>query len=87
MGLKTYIDFTRYLILFSPERIVLESRRANEEQIKEYLRFPIPLYHAEKLGKIWGLAEFNQRPKEATTARTHGFVLDGRDEGYLSCGQ
>lgn len=78
--LKTYIDFTRYLILFSPERIVLESRRASKEQIENYLRLPIPLYHAERLGKIWGYGEF-----EGQTELSHGFVIDGREEGHLSC--
>lgn len=80
-AVKTYLDFTRYLILFAPERIVLESRRASKDQIEQYLRLPIPLYHAEKLGKIWAYGEF-----PAQNATSHGFVLDGREQGFLSCG-
>ncbi len=78
-ALRDYLDFTRYLILFSPERIVLESRRASSNQIENYLKLPAPIYHAEKLGKIWGYGTFN----EGLPRR--GFVVDGREEGHLSC--
>lgn len=78
-ALRNYLDFTRYLILFSPERIVLESRRASNSQIENYLELPAPIYHAEKLGKIWGYGTFSEGDPR------RGFVVDGREEGYLSC--
>ncbi len=78
-ALKNYLDFTRYLILFSPERIVLESRRASSGQIENYLKLPAPIYHAEKLGKIWAYGTFNEGNPQ------RGFVVDGREEGHLSC--
>lgn len=78
-ALKSYLDFTRYLILFTPERIVLESRRASPKQIENYLKLPAPIYHAEKLGQIWAYGTFSQgEPRR-------GFVVDGREEGHLSC--
>lgn len=70
------LRFSRHLFLKNPVRLVIESRRSQEDQIQELLKLDIPIYNAKKLGKIWGLYQNN---KESS------FLLDVREEGHIEC--
>lgn len=70
------LKFSRHLFLKNPVRLVIESRRSQEDQIQELLKLDIPIYNAKKLGHIWG---FYQNKKESS------FILDVREEGHIEC--
>lgn len=70
------IGFSRHLFLKDPVRLILESHRSTQEQLKEILKLTTPIYHAKALGRIWG---HYQSPSEKT------FILDDRLPGDLLC--
>lgn len=70
------LRFSRHLFLKNPVRLVIESRRSQEDQIQELLKLDIPIYNAKKLGKIWGFYQ-----SEAQSS----FLLDVREEGHIQC--
>lgn len=70
------LRFSRHLFLKNPVRLVIESRRSQEDQIQELLKLEIPIYNAKKLGKIWGLYQNKDNSS---------FLLDVREEGHLTC--
>jgi hypothetical protein len=71
------INFPRHLVLQDPLRIVYESRRGSQRQLKEFLKMNIPVYHSPSLGEIIGVYSLNKRP--------YRFVIDQRSSAGLSC--
>ena len=70
------LRFSRHLFLRNPVRLVIESRRSQEDQIQELLKLDIPIFNAKKLGKVWG---FFKNKNEAS------FLLDVREQGSITC--
>ena len=55
------LRMARSLYLPNPERIFFESSRKQQKgQYQEILAQHLPVYHAPKLGEVWGMARFNQ---------------------------
>ncbi len=75
-SLSSMLSFSRHLFLKNPMRLIIESRKSQEDQIQELLKLKIPLYNAKNLGKIWGMIDVDKNPK---------FVLDPRREGFITC--
>ena len=75
-SLSSMLSFSRHLFLKNPMRLIIESRKSQEDQIQELLKLKIPLYNAKNLGKVWGMIDIDKNPK---------FVLDPRREGFISC--
>jgi len=74
--LDKMLRFSRHLFLKTPIRLTLESQRSSSKQLDELLKLNIPLYNADKLGKIWG---YHQSKNEQQ------FIIDDRRDGSLSC--
>ena len=70
------LRFSRHLFLRNPVRLIIESRRSQEDQIRELLKLDIPIFNAKKLGKIWG---FYENDSDAS------FLLDVREQGFIKC--
>lgn len=68
----------RYLFLKSPLRVILESRRTSDNQLKELLKLNLPIYHSSSLGRFWGFFHKNNQ---------FGFVTDDRYPAKVSCFQ
>jgi hypothetical protein len=66
----------RYITLRNPKRIILESRRATNQELVYFLNSKVPVYSVPSLGNIWG---FVSLPSE------EGFLKDPRNESYLFC--
>ena len=49
------LRFSRHLFLKNPVRLVIESRRSQEDQIQELLKLEIPIYNAKKARENLGL--------------------------------
>lgn len=71
-----FIKNSRHLFLTDPVRLIYESQRGSEENLKELLKVNLPIYNANQLGRI-NAFYFDDK--------SHGFVLDDRYEGYLNC--
>ncbi len=70
------IRHSRHLFLSDPTRLVIESKRSSKEQIENLLKFPLPIYNADKLGNIWAFTQFKEG---------HRFIIDDRNPGNFSC--
>ena len=68
----------RHLFLPNPLRLIYESERGNEKQLQALLQYKLPIYHAEKLGKIWGA--FSRLGSGQSS-----FLLDERRRGKIDC--
>jgi len=75
--LKKIIEFSRHLFLLNPLRLSFEAKRARPAQTRELLNLNIPVYNAEKIGKVWGsLLKTDASPI---------ITLDNRENGFTSC--
>jgi hypothetical protein len=74
--LQEHYGEMRYIFLLDPVRLIVESQRGNTSEIEELLKLNTPIYHANSLGNIWGLATKGQKP---------AFLNDPRWTGELWC--
>ncbi len=74
--LDNMLRFSRHLFLKNPIRLILESQRSSSTQLEELLKLNMPIYNADKLGKVWG---YHQNGSE------NQFIIDDRRDGNLSC--
>lgn len=70
------IRHSRYLFLYEPTRLIIESGRSQSSQIENLLKLKIPIYNAEKLGNIWAYTSLDSSPR---------FVIDDRNSGTFLC--
>jgi hypothetical protein len=70
------IRHSRHLFLSDPTRLIIESKRSSKNQIENLLKFPLPIYNAEKLGNIWSYTQFKEGNR---------FIIDDRNPGSFSC--
>jgi hypothetical protein len=70
------IRHSRYLFLYDPTRLIIESNRSRNTQIENLLKLNIPIYNAEKLGNIWAYTSFQNKSR---------FVIDDRNDGTFLC--
>ena len=70
------IRHSRYLFLYDPTRLIIESNRSRSTQIENLLKLNIPIYNAEKLGNIWAYTSFQKKSR---------FVIDDRNDGHYLC--
>lgn len=52
------LNFSRHLFLNSPDRILYESKRGRKDQLEFFLAMNFPIYHADNIGNVIGLACF-----------------------------
>jgi hypothetical protein len=72
-----YLKFPRYLLLFNPNRMLYESKRADSSQLEEFIKLDFPIYHIDNLGEVWAMAKFD--------ATKSYFITDTRGAGVQSC--
>lgn len=70
------LKHSRHLFLSDPTRLIIESKRSSKDQIENLLKFPIPIYNADKLGNIWAFTQFSEGNR---------FIIDDRNPGSFSC--
>lgn len=70
------IKHSRHLFLSDPVRLIIESGRSSEEQIKNLLKLNLPIYNSEKIGNIWAYTQF---------ANENHFIIDDRNPGAFLC--
>lgn len=70
------IKHSRHLFLSDPVRLVIESSRSSEEQVKNLLKLSLPIYNAEKIGNIWAYTQFENE---------NHFIVDDRNPGSFLC--
>lgn len=70
------IRHSRHLFLSDPVRLIIESSRSHPDQIESLLKLNLPIYNSDKLGNIWGYAQYPQGNR---------FVIDDRNGGYFLC--
>ncbi|MFA5584321.1 MAG: hypothetical protein WDA09_08910 [Bacteriovoracaceae bacterium] len=68
---------SRHLFLSDPIRLVIESNRSDQQQIQNLLKLSVPIYHADKLGNIWGYVQ--------TKDKDSRFIVDERNNGDFVC--
>ncbi len=73
-----HMKFTRHLFLKNPDRLLIESQKARDEQISFFYTMNIPLYHIDKLGEILFYGKFQNSTQ-------HSFVADERSEAQVIC--
>jgi hypothetical protein len=56
-NLSQIINGPRYLVLENPTRLLIESRKTNQDQMQKIINYGIPLYHIESLGKVWSFVK------------------------------
>lgn len=74
--LLNYIRFPRHQFLTSPSRLLYESHRGSDEQLRYFLSLDFPVYHAEALGTVYTLF---------TKAQKTTFIGDNRYRTFQSC--
>lgn len=80
-GLNKTLNFSRHLFLNSPDRILLESKKARSKQLDEFLKLNIPIYHVNNLGLLNSWAEIK------STKQIHSLHIDSRSNNVMSCNQ
>lgn len=68
---------SRHLFLSDPIRLVIESNRSDQQQIQNLLKLNVPIYHADKLGNIWGYVQTKEKESR--------FIVDERNNGDFVC--
>lgn len=71
------LKHSRHLFLSDPIRLVIESNRSDKQQIQNLLKLNVPIYHADKLGNIWGYVQ--------TPEMSSRFIIDERNNGDFIC--
>lgn len=75
---QEYVNFPRHLFLRNPDRLIYESGKGSEEQLRNFLSLDFPIYHKGQLGRVW-IHYFNQLSKNSS------LIIDQRTEAGLSC--
>ena len=73
--LVNYLNFPRHQFLTKPSRLLFESKKGTEQQLRYFLSLDFPVYHTEKLGNIHAIWE-----KEGSL-----FISDQRTKLKQSC--
>lgn len=73
-----HMKFTRHLFLKNPDRILVESNRAREEQLTFFYTMNIPLYHMDKIGDTLFYGTFPTKGQQS-------FILDERSGAQIAC--
>jgi len=76
-GLERLLRHARHMFLSDPLRLVIESGRSREDQIRELLKLNVPIYNAAHIGNIWAWSDF---PGDGPR-----FYIDDRNPGALLC--
>lgn len=76
-GVDKLFKHSRHLFLSDPVRLVIESNRSDQKQVQNLLKLNVPIYHAEKLGNIWGYVQ--------TADKSSRFIIDERNNGDFTC--
>ena len=76
-NLHQNIQLARHLLLSSPPRILIESKKTTRTQLQELLKLDFPFYHVRKLGQIWAWSNIENNRSS--------FVADHRIDGSLEC--
>lgn len=71
------LKHSRHLFLSDPIRLIIESNRSDQKQIQNLLKLSVPIYHAEKLGNIWGYVQDQDQHSR--------FIIDERNSGDFLC--
>lgn len=69
----------RHMFLSDPLRLIIESTRSRDEQVKELLKLNIPIYNAAAIGNVWSWAKLSDK--------SGAFYIDDRNPGTLLCPQ
>ena len=75
---QEYINFPRHLFLRNPDRLVYESGKGSEEQLRNFLSLDFPIYHKNQLGRVW--IHIHNKSKNRST-----LLIDHRSESALAC--
>lgn len=70
------IKLPRHIFLTNPLRLIYESDRGNEKQLERLLKFSFPIYHTDSIANIWSYYSYKEEK---------GPIIDGRDQGHISC--
>ncbi len=76
-GLERLLRHARHMFLSDPLRLVIESARSRDDQIRELLKLNVPIYNASHIGNIWAWSAF---PGDGSR-----FYIDDRNPGSLLC--
>ncbi len=77
-AIETLIRHARHMFLSDPLRLVIESARSREDQVRDLLKLNVPIYNANAIGNIWAWARFERE-------RGGRFFMDDRNPGALLC--
>jgi hypothetical protein len=72
------LQSSRAISLYNPDRIVYESQRPMMTPVKNMIERGVPLYHAARIGDIWGLESRNKDKKNI-------LYSDRRGQGVILC--
>lgn len=71
-----YLNFPRHQFLTGPSRLLYESEKGSEEQLRYFLSLDFPVYHIDNLGLVHAIWTEDNK----TT-----FISDQREEVHQSC--
>ncbi len=69
-------DFSRYLFLNNPLRLLFEVDRSSKKQVENVLATGVPIYYEEKLGNIISLSK---------SSKGLTFIPDNRSKHFIEC--
>lgn len=75
--LERLLRHARHMFLSDPLRLVIESTRSRDDQIRELLKLNVPIYNAQNIGNIWAWSN-------SSNEGSH-FFIDDRNPGALLC--
>lgn len=75
--LERLLRHARHMFLSDPLRLIIESSRSRDNQVRELLKLNVPIYNATSIGNIWAWARFGDNGG--------GFFIDDRNPGTLLC--
>jgi hypothetical protein len=75
--LERLLRHARHMFLSDPLRLVIESTRSRDDQIRELLKLNVPIYNAQHIGNIWAWSN-------SSSEGAH-FFIDDRNAGALLC--
>lgn len=71
-----FLKFPRHQFLVNPSRLIYESEKGSEDQLRYFLSLDFPVYHTDKLGQVHIIWE---QPNQTT------FINDNRSDIVQSC--
>ncbi|MCF8059851.1 MAG: hypothetical protein K9K67_11170 [Bacteriovoracaceae bacterium] len=75
--ITNFINFPRHQFLTNPSRLLYESSKGSEEQLRYFLSLDFPVYHVENLGAIFGIWNISNQ--------NNTFISDERMDVNQSC--